>query len=98
MTKLAVHGPFREGHLHDHLRPDPVHTQPRQADRAREWGSGNLEGVEPAAQVEEKRGIEARPDFSGKAKGIAFEVTDKKGTQSHATAARIGEAACDELL
>ena len=59
---------------------------------------GDLERVEPRAQVEQQLGVEAGADLAGEHEIVLFEVADQQRAQADARALRIGEAADDELL
>ena len=64
----------------------------------RERRRGDLERVEPRAQVEQQLRVEARADLAGEHEVVALEVADEQRAQADARALRIGEAADDELL
>src|SRR5262245_20016721 len=98
VPELAVHGPFDERDLDDDLRPDPVGAQARQAAGFRERRTGNLEPVEPRAQIEQELRVEARADFPGEDEVAAVVVADEERAEPDARALRIREPADDELL
>ena len=82
--------------LHDDLRPHPVRAQARQALGLRERRLRDLERVEPRAQVEQQRRVEAGADLPGEARSRPVEVADEQRAEADARALRIGEAADDE--
>ena len=85
MAQLAVHRPLDEGDLHDDLGPHPVRAQARQADApCVNGGFGDLERVEPRAQVEQQLGVEARADLAGEDEVVAFEVADEQRAEADA--------------
>src|SRR5262245_3783410 len=98
MPKLAVHGPLGESHLHHDFGTHPMNAQPRKTGAFREWRSLRLETIEPFAQVEQHRRVEAGAELAGKDEVAALEVADQQCAEADPCALGIREAADDKLL
>ena len=59
---------------------------------------GSSQRVEPRAQVEQQRRVEAGADLAGEHEVVALEVADEQRAEAHARALRIGESADHQFL
>jgi hypothetical protein len=98
MTQLPVPRPLDEAGFHDDLRTHPVRSQTWQSLRLRKRRRRNLEGVQPPAEVQQQRIVEAGAELPGKAEILTLEVADEQRAEPDALSLRIGEAADDERV
>src|SRR2546429_4943413 len=98
MTKLAVNRPFDEGDLHDDLGLHPMRAQPRQPGPSREGRPGDLDRVEPRAQLQQQLRVESGANLPREYEIVVLEISDEQRAEADPLALGIGEAADHELL